>query len=248
MRKNFYLILITLLLPGVLFAQEQFSQEVAKFDKIIVSPHINLVLTAGDSENVSIEYANVNPSEMNIEVKGSTLHLYLDDARIVPKTEKSKGDDYNYRSDVYGNAEITAYVSYRHLSGLEVRGEQEVICESPIDAVMFKLKVYGDNFIDLASMDAEVLKVVSYGENEITIRSGKVHDQKYVLYGTSHVDVSKVSSEFSKAKLYGESELVLHASDELDVSAFGEPILTYYGNPALHKNIIVGEAKLFRVD
>ncbi len=245
MRKKLNLILVTFLLPGVLFAQEQFSKEVAKFDKIIVSPHINLVLTAGDSENVTIEYANVDPSHMNIDVNGSTLHLYLDNARIIPKTEKS--DDYNYRSEVYGNAQITAHVTYRHLEGLEIRGDQEVICESPIDAVMFKLKVYGDNYIDLASMDAQVLKVVSYGENEIIIRDGKVHDQKYTLYGTSHVDVSKLSSEFSKAKLYGESELVLHASDQLDVSAFGEPTLTYYGNPALHKNIIVGEAKLFRV-
>lgn len=246
MRKNITTLAIALLLPGLIFAQEKFTREVAKFEKIVASPHINLVLTYGAQESVTIEYFNVREDELNVEVKGSTLQLYLDESRIIPKSEKDV--NYDYRYDVYKNAEITAYVTFRHLSSLEVRGDQEVIVKSPVDAVQFKLKAYGANRIDMASMDAEVLKVVSYGENEITIRAGKVSEQKYALYGTSHVDVSNMQSSYSKAKVYGESELMLHASDDLDISAFGEPTITFYGNPDVHKNIIIGEARLFRVD
>ncbi len=233
-------------LPGLLLAQEKLSQKVSSFDKVVVSPHINVVLTQGDAEEVTIEYANVKAEELNIEVKGSTLHLFLDESRIIPKTDKDH--DHNYRYDIYKDAEITAYVSFRHLSGLDIRGDQEVTSKSLIDAVQFKLKVYGANRVDLAGLDAQVLKVVSYGESEIIIREGKVSEQKYVLYGSSHVDASGITSSYSKAKMYGESQISLHASDELDISAFGEPIITYSGDPSVNKNIIIGEARLFRVN
>ncbi len=245
MRKILQLTALAFILPAMTMAQESFTKEIGKFDRIVVSPHINVVLTHGNSEEVTIEYAHVDPSVVNVDVDGSTLQLYLDEARYVPKTKKV---DYNYRQDIYRDAEITAYVTYSYLSSLEVRGDQRVVCESPVDAVRFKLKTYGSNEIEIASLDAESLKVVSYGECELKIRSGKVSEQKFVLYGTSHVDVAKMTSEYSKAKIYGESELVLHASDELDVSAFGEPTITYYGNPMLHKNIIIGEARLFKVN
>lgn len=238
-------LLIILICPGVLVAQQSFTRTLSSFDKIIVSPHINLVLTQGSLEEAEVEFYNVDEMKINVEVKGETLHIYLDDARYI---EKSKKEKYGYHSQsVYHGAEVTAYVTFQDINTLEVRGEQDVRIDSPINTEDFKLILYGSADVVLRDLIAENLRVISYGENDLTIENGKVHFQKYTLYGASHIDASGLTSFHAKTKIYGESQLTLHASDALDVSAFGEPIITFSGNPQVNKNLMIGEAKLFKV-
>jgi HSP20 family molecular chaperone IbpA len=244
MLRNILLALI-IVSPAFTQAQESFTRQVDTFDKIIVSPHINLVLTEGTERTVKVDYHGVEEYKIQVDVSGSTLNIYLDGARYI---EKTKNNGYHYKQGIYQGVEVTAYVTYETLEALEVRGEQRVLAKSPIQSDQFKLTLYGASTTDLEKLTAKNFKVVSYGENEINISSGQVDFQKYTLYGSSHIDVSALKSVHSKAKIYGESEILLHASDELDISAFGEPIITFSGNPQVNKNMIVGEARLFKVE
>jgi hypothetical protein len=245
MLKKITLLLI-FILPGVVVAQQSFTRSLDSFDKIIVSPHINLVLTEGSQEEAEVEFYNIDEMKINVVVKGETLHIYLDDARYIEKNKKEKYGYYS--SGIYQGAEVTAYVTYQHLKALEVRGEEDVRIESPLDSEDFILTLYGSSSVVLRDLNAENFRVTSYGENDLTVESGKVHFQRYILYGASHIDVSGLTSFHAKTKIYGESQLTLHASDALDISAFGEPIITFSGNPQVNKNLMIGEAKLFKVN
>ena len=64
------------------------TYEVEAFEKVIVSPHIEVTLMEGDEESVTINNAKVAMDKINVTVEGKTLRLYLDDARVVTKSEK----------------------------------------------------------------------------------------------------------------------------------------------------------------
>jgi hypothetical protein len=234
-------VLITMC-PLFAVAQESIDREITDFDKLIVSPHINLVLTEGESPAIRVEYENIDVHEINVDQSGKTLKLYLENAKIVERTEEVMP---NYRRGIYHDAVVTAYVTFTSLEMLEVRGDQEVRVNSPINAEQFRLKVYGENDIRIAAVNADYLKVTMFGENDLRIDDGAVDYQKYTLYGENAIEVSELISQHSHANIYGESEISLHAAHELKLTSMGEPIISYTGKPVLNKGLIVGEPRIF---
>ena len=223
------------------FAQE-FEKELGSFDKIIVSPKINLILEKGDRESIRIKSSHIEPGKINVEVINNKLHLYLEDARIVEKQERA--DEYHSKMSIYRDAEVTAYVTYTQLSGLEVRGEQEVTCLSTIDSEKFKLKVYGEAEITLESLTTQKFKAVVYGENKIKIKEGKADHQRYRLYGENKIDTRALSSSTISTTIYGEGRLTVNATDEVRISAFGEPQINVMGTSFINKGIVIGRADI----
>ena len=66
------------------------------------------------------------------------------------------------------------------------------------------------------------------------------------MYGENAVDAEGLESLHTSTNIYGESEILLSASDELEITAMGEPIITYLGNPIVNKGIVLGEPRIFR--
>ncbi len=224
------------------FAQE-FEKKLSSFSRITVSPKINLILQKGDQESIRIIYSNINPGKINIEVEGNKLNLYLDQARIVDKRERTN-DDYNSKTSIYRDVEITAYVTYTQLKSLEVRGEQEVACRGLLENENFKLKVYGQSEITFDSLHTQKFKAVVYGENRIKINGGKAAHQRYRLYGENKIDTRLLASASVSTSIYGEGRLTVHASDEVRINAFGEPEVNVSGTSYINKGIIIGKADI----
>ncbi len=239
-----YITFLLLLAPMsmVLQAQNSIDREVGDFDRLIVSPHIDVVLVQGDHPAVRVEYDNIDVHEINVDHSGNTLKLFLEHARIVEKTERS---DMHYSRGIYHDARVTAYVTFTALELLEVRGDQQITVESPIEAEQFRLRIYGENDVRMAAVKADYFKVNMYGENDLTIRGGDVEYQKYNLYGQNSIEVSDLTSQHSQTNIYGESEISLHAAHELKVTAMGEGIISYTGQPVLNKGLILGEPRIF---
>ena len=82
-------ILIAVLLSGcAILANAQNSRNVAHFNKIIVSPYIQVTLVEGDEESVAINELHTDNSKLHIEVNDQTLRIYLEGAKDIPKYEK----------------------------------------------------------------------------------------------------------------------------------------------------------------
>jgi hypothetical protein len=238
----FTLILAVSAISPFLSLAQEFEKELGSFNKIIVSPKINLILEKGDQESIRITYSNINAGKINVEVINHKLHLYLDNARIVEKQERM--DEYHSKMSIYRNAEVTAYVTYTELSALEVRGEQEVTCLSKLDSYKFKLKVYGEAEITLESLFTEKFKAVVYGENKIKIKEGKADHQRYRLYGENKIDTRALASSTVSTTIYGEGRLTINATDEVRISAFGEPQINVMGTSFINKGIVIGRVDI----
>ena len=168
----------------------------------------------------------------------------MDDARILDKHKRTHDESYSANISIYRDAVITAYVTYRELKVLDVRGEEEVSCDSSIDTEKFKLKVYGEAEINLASLHTKKFKAVLYGENKLKIKEGQTGHQRYRLYGANKIDTRSLSSETISTTIYGEGRLSVNATNEVRINAFGEPEVNVSGTSHISRGIVIGRTDI----
>ena len=242
--KKYTILAVTILITVSARAQE-INQTLRDFNKIVVSPKINLILERGDQESIRLVYADIPAEKINIGVKGNTLRIFLDDARI---TEKTMRVGRHSRRGIYNEVSVTAYVTYRDLKSLQIRGDQELSCNSPIDVKKFRLKAYGENEIRFASLTTEYFKSTLYGQNDLKVKDGRADYQKYKLFGENKIDTRALKSYSATTTIYGESKVKLTTQDELRVNSFGESQITYNGNAHISRGLIFGKARIEKVN
>lgn len=236
-------------LSALLVRAQTQAKVLSSFDKIITSPHVSIVLVAGEQENIQLQYQNIEPEKVNYSVQNKTLSIYLDDARITVKNRKWKDGNMEFTRPIYDKSvKVIAYVTYRSLNGLQIRGEEEATCQSDLTSDSFKLKVYGQATVNLAGLTANKLKVSLYGDNKVTIQSGRVAKQQYRIYGDNTLNTEKLTGELVSVHSYGDSQLNVYASNRIGVMAFGESNIKYAGDGNLRKGLVIGEVTIRRAE
>lgn len=236
----------TLMMVFAVQAQEK-KVKVSSFDKVIISPHIEVTFVKGAEEMVVIEDLNVPREKLNIHVDGSTLKIYLDGAKTYTKSKKVKYDGYNSRHELYQGTQVELTVTYKRLKDLEVRGEELVKLDSPLDQDRFELALYGESDVLVKSADLDNLSVTLYGESSLKIKDGNIGFQKYKAYGESEVDALGITNRSAKITAFGESEFRINVSERLKVTSYGEADVQYRGNPSIDKGVVLGENSITKI-
>ncbi|MGI9549915.1 MAG: head GIN domain-containing protein [Aurantibacter sp.] len=248
--KKLVLPMLCLMLFGaspILAQQHEKIFDVEHFDKVIISPHIQATLIEGDEESVHIDYANVSEDEINVEVEGNTLRVYLEGAKTLDRNERKYDEAYHKSRAHYEGAQVKAIITYTNLEVLSVRGEKRIDCESKIDQKDFTLRIYGESQVYLSEVDLEKLKVTIYGESYLEVEKGTVDYQRYTAYGESKVNTMSVTNSAAKITAYGESDFRVNVSDKLKVTCYGETHITYEGSPEVDRGIVIGEATIRKI-
>lgn len=113
--------LVLVLLTFFVLQSTKAQSEIIKtesFNKVIISPHIQVVFRQGDGESVEIESLDVDRNKLNIEVNGNTLRIYLDDAKMITKSKKVDYEEWKGRKPIYQGTVVTAIVTYKNMQGL----------------------------------------------------------------------------------------------------------------------------------
>ncbi|SNY94924.1 head GIN domain-containing protein [Flagellimonas pacifica] len=248
-RKN------TILLPIIAFAFFNFhiglaqgtTTKVRSFDKVIISPHIEVIFQQGNSESVLIESSTVSANKINIEVNSKTLRIYLDDAKELTKSEKTYHQGYKQKRPIYKGTVLKAIVTYKNLEELSLRGEEKFICKSTLTGDKFRLKIYGESQVYIKSLALRSLQTTIYGESYLELEDGTVDRQKITAYGETRVNTLGVESKSAKVTAYGEGSYRLNVSDNLKITAYGEATVAYQGNPEVNKGIIIGRSRIQKI-
>ena len=234
------------ILSSTLRAQDK-SFDVRSFDKIIVSPHIEVNLVEGDEESVLIENAKVSMDKINVEVDGKTLRLYLDGAKLVTKSEEVSNDGWRGKKPIYNGTMATATITYKTLKNLSIRGEEVVRAKNQLKARDFKMSLYGEAKVYFDSVAIDQLIVAIYGSSYLEIGEGHVGRQVFRAYGESEVNTVGMNADETKITAYGESNFRVNVSDRLKVTCYGETNVNYTGNAQVDRGIIIGEARVRKI-
>lgn len=214
---------------------QSLEKKVGHFAKVVASPKINVVLVKGDNESVKINYSGIEESKINVVVKNNSLHIYLDKSKFTEKRERVRQNDWEGKKGIYSGANITAYITYRHLDKLVVRGEQVVDLLGVTENSTLKLSAYGRCEITVASLQATKFKAALYGNNTLMIKSGEAGKQKYKLFGDNRIEAQALSGQAITSTTYGESKLRLNANEHLKLNTFGESNVIVKGSPEVDK-------------
>jgi HSP20 family molecular chaperone IbpA len=231
-------LILTLSLSGISSSAQILTDSLPHFNKIQVSPKINLVLNQGEKEYIRIEYDGIESEKINYSVKGNKLRIYLEDAKYTIKTEEIIKDGNRQKVPIYRDARVTAYVSYKSLKNIQVRGEETVICHDSLISRKFKIRLFGESRLELAFLQSRHLKVHAFGENKLTIRGGDSDIQTYRLFGENKISTENMAADRIKASSFGESSLALFATEEIRLWGFGEVDMQYAGDPYFRKLIV----------
>lgn len=221
---------------------------VGHFNKVIVSPHIAVNFIEGNEEKVTIGKSTVSDDKINIKVKGNTLRIYLDDAKEITKSKKTRESDRKVKQSIYNGTVVSATVVYKKLRELSIRGEQAITCKSALNGNKFRLKAYGEPEIFLNEVNLGKLKATLYGESNLVIKAGSIKSQKYTSYGESKINSLDINNNTTKITAYGDSDFQLNVSDQIRLTAFGETAVSYKGNPAISKRINIGKTKINKIN
>lgn len=228
---------------SLFFAQSIFSQDVRaveSFNKVIVSPYIQVSFVEGIEESVTIESNATEDENLHIEVKGKTLHIYLKDAKLFPMEEKLSKEGKIVDRVQYDLTAVKAIVTYKTLNEISVRGEEDFEFQSPLKGENFLLTVYGSSHISLNEVALKQLRATLYGESKLEIKAGNIQTQRYISYGTSVVDALAITSEDARIIAYGDGRFKIHADQRIKITAYGNSTLKYTGKAAIKKGVNLG--------
>ncbi len=245
--KNTIMAIFAMVFLSIGLKAQNKNFEVRSFDKIIVSPHIEVNLVEGDEEGVLIENAKVSLDKINVEVEGSTLRLYLDDAKLVTKSEQVSNDNWRGKKPIYNGTMATATITYKTLKNLSIRGEEVVRAKNQIKAKDFKMSLYGEAKVYFDAVDIDELTVAIYGSSYLEIGEGNVGRQVFRAYGESEVNTVGMNADETKITAYGESNFRVNVSDRLKVTCYGETNVNYTGSAQVDRGIIIGEARVRKI-
>ncbi len=241
-----FLAISGILLLNISFAQTTTS--VNHFNKVIISPHIEVTFVEGNEENVTIEKSTVNNEKINIEVNNNTLRIYLDGEKEFPKNKKVYENGYKEKRDIYSGTVVTATVTYKTLNDLSIRGEETQVCKSLLKGDKFNLRIYGESQVIFNEVNLGQLHTTIYGESRLEIKSGSIRNQRFIAYGEGEVNSLGINNNTTKITAYGEANFRLNVSDEIKITAYGEAKLAYTGNPVINKGINIGEVHIDKID
>ncbi len=219
------------------------------FKKVIVSPYIQVTFVQGEKESVTINDIIVDSSKLHVEVQDGTLRLYLDGAKDVPSQEHvytTDGGKHSY--NLYPNHAVIATVTYKTLESLSLRGEETQLCQSPLTAEEFTLRVYGESRVIFTEVHIGEMHTTMYGESTLDLKSGSVNEQYYTCYGESKINTTAITGREGKIVAFGEAEFRLNVSDRIKITCFGKAKLRYMGNPYIAKGLHFGGVDLQKID
>ncbi|MGH2649521.1 MAG: head GIN domain-containing protein [Ginsengibacter sp.] len=243
---KYYLLTTLTFVCTITFAQT--TSTVNHFNKVIVSPHIQVTFVEDNEESVTIENSSVSKDKIHIEVNAKTLRIYLDGAKELTKSEKVYDNGYKEKRPLYNGTVVTATVTYKTLNELSIRGEETQVCKSVLTGDKFRLKIYGESQVIFNEVNLGKLQTTIYGEGSLEIKSGTIKTQKYTAYGEGKINSLAISGNTGNITAYGEANFQMNVSDEIRITAFGEAKLQYKGDPKISKGLHFGEMHVDKID
>lgn len=244
-----FMAICTISLVGHNSYAQEFSKDLPPFKKVIVGNRVNLVIHEGDNFHIKGGLDNVNLEELNIKVKNGKLMIYLDKAKVYERNKTVKIAGYRRKiAFCNNNVSVNVHLTCDVLEKLEIRGQQEVICEKTIDNEKFKLIAYGGSHIRFNSLNVDKLKVRAYGENDIDILGGDVKNQVYKVYGENSINTHHVKNDETRIVSFGESSFWLVDNKVVKISSIGESTLMHGTSPDIKRRLMVGDNTISEIN
>ncbi|CAL2093220.1 head GIN domain-containing protein [Tenacibaculum sp. 190524A02b] len=240
--KLIYLSLV--LTSSSLFSQQKVIQIQKDFNKVIISPHIEVVLKQGTEPKIEVESINVSPEKLKYEIVNKILQVYLEGAKTVTKNKKVVYNGHKRKIPLYKNTVAKVILTYKDVAVFSLRGEEKINFNSQIQQDKCVLRIYGKSHVTINSVKVKKLKTTLFGNGYLELNQGNVSDHKVTAYGESKVMATNLKTNQTRITAYGEGVFQVYANNRLKVNSYGEATVMYKGTPQVNKGIVIGKSTI----
>jgi hypothetical protein len=213
--------LLTLLfVAGTLAAQAQDwkkDRAVGPFTSLSVNSGIDVYLSQGDRERMTLEVKGVEEDEVKAELRNGTLKLSID--------RPGGWSGFSWGR----NRSVKVYLTFRQLTNIQVNGGSDVESRGTLTFDNLNVQVNGGADLNLA-LKANELNIQTNGGADATLR-GTVRVLNAEGTGGSDLMAEELRAEICNATSTGGSDVYVYATKEHHLKASGGSDL-YYAGPA----------------
>ena len=206
-------------------AQAQTERTLSPFDEISVTGNINVKLSQGESEKLTIKAEGIPEDKISIKVNNGTLKLRL------------------LNSIFYKNEQVNVVVSYKTLRGIKGTAGANIENTGTIETDKLETKVGSGALVELNIKTNAV--EASATEGGVLRLAGSTDTQNISAATGGHVDGLDLDCNrtYVKANTGGHAEVVALESIEATANTGGR--IEYKGNPSESstKTLISGEVR-----
>lgn len=200
-------------------AQDTKNYPVKNFNSIGVSSGIDLYLTQGGSERVSIKSDEETLKNIVVEQNGSNINIKFKEGFSL--------------SGMFKNRIIKAYVNYKTLTAIAASGGSDVVTQNQLKTDKLAIRSSGGSDLEL-NVACQDISIQSSGGSDIDIK-GKATNMSIQSSGGSDISAYGFVTEYAKVQASGGSDVAIYVNKGLEAAASGGGDVSYKGSAALRK-------------
>ena len=211
------LVAIVLLVVGCTTSGEDWKEErsVSTFTGLYVSSGIDVYLTQGNSEKLTLEVRGLEKDEVTSEIENGTLKLSIE----------GRGFDFwNWGGSNY----VKAYLTFEQLNSIKASSGAEVVGKGTMSFTNLNLESSGGAEVQLDLKADDVSVSASGGANAVV--KGSARTLNASGSGGADLDARELVVESCNANSSGGSDVYVNARNELRMKASGGSDIYYYGS------------------
>lgn len=215
--------------------------DVSGFNRLDVSSAVRVGLSQDGEESVSVETDANLIRYLEVEERGDTLYVGLNDHARRLNISPSRGITFTVgvdeleAIDMSGASVLAAGALESNDFELSISGASDVEIEA-LHVEAARIDASSSSNLSIGDLQTEALEVAANGSSTIEV-SGEAAEQVADVVGDSHYEAGDLQSEEAHVSLSGASDARLRVSDTLDVDASGASSAGYYGDPIVSQKL-----------
>jgi hypothetical protein len=198
----------------------QETRLVSGFDSIDMTGSGDLIITQGNEEGIKIEAEDNLMPYIRTEVRGHTLHIYMDSTNLL---------------SIEVRQPMKFYVSMKDVASLDLSGSGKII-STKIDAKKLDVNISGSGEVRIDDLTADSMSLDMSGSGQCDI-NGVVPVQKMSISGSGKCDLIRLEGKDVDIDISGSGAAFVNAANTLNVRISGSGDITYTGSPKLTQDI-----------
>ena len=201
------------------------NRKIGDFTSITVASSMDVQLTRGQATSVRIEAPRDALPIIETRVEQGRLII---DARGCINTSARQP--------------MRAFVTYRDLGEIEIRGSGDVVVNGQIQRERLSISVHGSGDVR-AAMAVRQLDLDIFGSGDVFL-SGQAGTGEIELSGSGDIEATKLRAGSARVRVNGSGDVELTVTNELDAVVNGSGDVTYRGNPKKVRRIVNGSGSV----
>ncbi|WP_346862610.1 head GIN domain-containing protein [uncultured Draconibacterium sp.] len=216
-----FLALIIFVGTNTVFAGNMDQSEVRtieSFNSINVSDGIDLFLSMGETEKLSVTANGAAIDDVKTEIKDGTLYIFLEKNDRFKKNKKKA---------------LKVYVTATELNAIEATSGADIRTETSLQGESLTVKSRSGSYLELSVFYTDL--IVANSGSDIKL-SGKVKNFKAESNNGSELDAYNLEAQIGKLKAGSGSNIAAMVTDELYTRASNGSNIDYLGDPRILNN------------